>query len=174
MISVTSPDIHPTVNSMNIIATGTLPKCPTVNRAYQSVPIYKNGIFVRSGFATTPEIKRWKADAALLLPSQCSYDLTDVTRIQKNLKHKAKGKAAPIYTPLYLEVNQHMHNVFLDGDEDGPIKFIQDAIFKHLGLKDNCVLEFYTKKRPLLASDENPYIRFALYEILEGEITSQS
>jgi Holliday junction resolvase RusA-like endonuclease len=122
---------------------GRLPIPPGINQTYRIVYIGRH-----PRLADTPKAAAFKEDAALCLSQQRDLVRWDVVA---NIRTSAEIK---IYIPVSVSIAYHFPTMW-KRDVDGGDKAVIDAIFKHLQLNDNLVVDLHATKQ---ANRQDPHV----------------
>lgn len=131
-----------------------LPLPPGVNKSYKivSIPSKAKGRVIHR-LAASPELEQFKQDAIYLLRQPDQYhDYPIITKIRESY----------IKVPLHLELIFYFTTLWKK-DEDGGIKAVQDAVFQHLQLNDNLVIDLHVQKR---VDRDDPRVEISLSCVL--------
>jgi Holliday junction resolvase RusA-like endonuclease len=120
---------------MTVLFRGRLPLPPGINASYKIVRIRRAGGREYQRLGETPELRQFKKDAALEL-SQTKVDVT----LWEQIRH-----ALPRKTPLQGEITFFFETMWRR-DVDGGIKHTIDAVFAHLILNDNLLVDLHVRK----------------------------
>lgn len=142
MNTIDSPNSIP-----RLIFYASLPLPPGVNRTYRNVHIRLKDGREFNTLAQTQEAKRFKQDANLVLLSKKTIHHYEEAVLHAIRQSKRK-------TPLFIEIDFYYATLW-KRDIDGGEKAVIDAVFWHLGLNDNLIVEKRTRK---LADPEDPRV----------------
>lgn len=122
-----------------------LPLPPGINASYKIVKIGR-----AHRLSATSELQAFKLQAHFALNKQQDHIAWPVLQLLQTSKKKI---------PLRLELTFYYETQWLH-DIDGGIKSVQDAIFKHLSINDNRVIDLYVRKR---VDKDNPRCETKLF-----------
>jgi len=115
---------------------GRLPLLPGINQSYKIVRVKRAGGGEYQRLGETSVLRQFKKDAALEL-SQTKVD----RKLWEQIRH-----ALPRKTPLQGEITFFFETMWRR-DVDGGIKHVVDAVFAHLILNDNLLVDLHIKKQ---------------------------